>query len=373
MIKPSLHVEEIVSDSEWKAIRHSWDGLLQSTEDNSPFLSHDWLSASFQNFHCGKRLHILAVREGSTFVGLAPFWQFQETRYFIRVNKLGFIISPDAPFVDFLIHKDKRREVLSVLLDYLMHHNQRSWDILSLEQWPGNSPNYQIFRELLFERRQRFCIGQTSQTPYIQIAGEWEAFLQTRSVRFRKSHRNIVNKANRQYKVEPQCFVKDSEGTIYETVLDVTTRGWKHKEGLAISSRDDFRGFFKQITAIASQKGWLMVWLLRLDGKAVAVEYDFVWDKKVYALRADFDNDYRSYSPGTYLEYHIIRYLFEKGYREYSTGPGLNEYKLSWTNQVHDNFTLQLFNSTVRGLALWKLERFRSFLKQVRDRYKRVG
>jgi len=369
MVKAALHVEEINSESEWAAIRHSWDALLQTMEANLPFLTYDGFSNSFQNFNGEKQLHILAVREGSTLVGVAPLWQFQERRYFVMVKKLGFITCPDMPFVDFLIQPNKRREVLSTLLDHLQGSRPKAWDVLSLEQWPGDSPNFQLFRELLFERHKHFFIGQTSQTPYIQITGEWEAFLQTRSVRFRKSHRNIVNKVNRQHKVEPHCFVKESEGTVYDTVLDVTTRGWKHRAGLAISSREDFRGFFKQLTDIASQKGWLMVWLLTFDGKAVAVEYDLVWDKKVYALRADFDDAYRSYSPGTYLEYHIIRNLFENGYIEYSTGPGMNEYKLHWTDQVRDNMALDLYNGTVSGWALWRFEQLRFFLKRMREHY----
>ena len=362
-----LRVEEIVSFDQWRVVRGQWDKILRDANCLSPFFAYDWFECSVESFGNEKEIKILLVWDGSQLIGLFPFWQFLEIQFSIPIRKIGFISNPDTPFVDFFILAKKRQEVLITLLDYLLQGRKKTWDVLSLEQWPGDSQNFLLFRDLLSERGLHFSIGQSSQTPFIQISGQWETFLQTRSVRFRKSHRNIVNKIHRLPNVDPQCFVRDSDGVVFDTVLDIAARGWKHKEGLAISSREDFRRFFKRMTGIAGQKGWLMVWLLNIDGKSIAVEYDFVCDKKVYALRADFDEAYQSLSPGAYLEYHIIKFLFENDYIEYSTGPGLNAYKLNWTDQVRVNFALQLYNKTVRGLVLWKYVQLRRFLKQMRD------
>ena len=77
----------------------------------------------------------------------------------------------------------------------------------------------------------------------------------------------------------------------------------------------------------------------------------------MYALRADFDDSYKAYSPGKYLEHHIIRHVFEQGYREYNAGPGMNLYKMQWTNKLKRNLSLLGCNTSPRGMYVWLLEK----------------
>ena len=246
--------------------------------------------------------------------------------------------------------------------------------MLTLSQWPAESPNYRALQEILREQRKNFFTEVASLTPYIPIQGEWEAFLQTRSARFRKTHRNIINRISKLNKVEIQCFSQDTSGTVFKEILAVSEKSWKQKGGIAISSRKETKKFFEALTDLAGQKGWLLVWLLKVDGVPIAMEYDLSYKGKVYALRADFDESYKEYSPGVYLEYHIIKTLFEERYHEYHTGPGLNTYKLHWTDQLKENMALQICNNNYKGWMIWTLEgRLLPFLKQIRDIAKGTG
>jgi len=95
---------------------------------------------------------------------------------------------------------------------------------------------------------------------------------------------------------------------------------------------------------------------------------------------ADFPQDYfdvvvlsqsleHVYSPGAYLEYQIIKSLFDEGYLEYNTGAGLNTYKLNWTDQIRQNVVLHVCNRNLRGEMVYQLEnRVIPFLKRIRDR-----
>lgn len=126
------------------------------------------------------------------------------------------------------------------------------------------------------------------------------------------------------------------------------------------------------LTDKAEKQGWLMAWVLKIKGVPIAMEYDLEYQKKVYALRADFDEAYKEYSPGGYLEYQIIKYLFEHGYCEYNTGPGLKTYKLRWTGQLKENVAVQVCNNNFKGRVVWGLEKgVIPLLRPVKEWWKR--
>ena len=138
-------------------------------------------------------------------------------------------------------------------------------------------------------------------------------FFKTRSAKFRGTRNNIVNRISKLKEVDIQCFRQDSNEYVFTEILKVSNKGWKHHEGISIASQEGAYGFFATLTNLAGKRGWLMVWLLKVEGAPVAMEYDLEYEGKVYALRADFDESFKKYSPGTYLEYQIIKHLFEKG------------------------------------------------------------
>jgi hypothetical protein len=308
------------------------------------------------------------LRDGSDIVGIAPFWQYEGVVREVPTKRIEFILSPDSPFVDFLVRPERRDEVLEALVSYLYTEKRDMWDVLSLTQWPITSPNYAVLQELLRKQTKESAVDTDSRTPFIPIQEPWANFLQGRSVRFRKTHRNINNRIERLPGVEIQCIQGDTDGTVLSSIFSVSQNSWKVGEGIALTSKTETREFFRLLTACASEHGWLMVWLLKIENHAVAMEYDLIDEKKVYALRADYDEAYKEYSPGAYLEYHIVKHLFEKGYSEYNTGPGMNSYKLHWTEAVRENASFLLCNNTIKGRMIAGLEnRLLPFLRRIRD------
>jgi CelD/BcsL family acetyltransferase involved in cellulose biosynthesis len=296
-------------------------------------------------------------------------WRYPEAVRGIRVRKVGFISGPDTPFVDFVIREEMREKALEAIMDYLFRAKKETWDVVSLSQWTESSPNYEAMQSILLKERKRVVRQISSRAPYLPIQGDWEEFLKTRSTRFRKTHRNIINRVEKLKNVEVACFREDTSGSLLDDILAVSEKSWKEKEGIAISSREESRRFFEALTSVAGKKGWLKVWLLTVDRKPIAMEYDLEYFGSVYALRADFDEAYKDASPGAYLEYRLVENLFDEGYKEYNTGPGLNTYKLQWTDKMRTNMALHIYNDNVRGKTLWTLEhKLIPFLKRIREK-----
>ena len=363
-----LAIEEITSGAQLIALQAGWDTLLKQSGEHSPFLTHEWFRCCFAAYSRGKDIFILAVREGSNLIGIAPLWRQQDVFRRIPIRKIGFMTCPDTQVVDFIVEDSRRSEVLMAFLEYMFQKRKGAWDMLTLEQWPVESINFKTLQAILQGQRRKFFTGIWSVTPYIRIKGEWEPFLQSLSVRFRKTRRNITNRIAKLNKIEIQCSREDPTGSVFKDVVAVSGKSWKQEEGIAVTSREETNRFFAALTDAAGPNGLLLIWILKVDGTPIAMEYDLEADGKVYALRADFDEAYKEYSPGAYLEYQIVKSLFEGGYQEYNIGPGLNAYKLQWTDQFRENKALHICNDNLKGWIIWGLQnKLIPFLRRIRS------
>ncbi|HWM76383.1 MAG TPA: GNAT family N-acetyltransferase, partial [Methylomirabilota bacterium] len=127
---------------------------------------------------------------------------------------------------------------------------------------------------------------------------------------------------------------------------------------VAIATMPGMPAFFSSLTERASRRGWLRVWILRLDGRAIATEYQLEAEGRVHALRADFDASLpEELSPGSHLSYEILRTLFgREGVHEYDMGPGENPYKARWASGARETIQLRVFRRGLYGAMLHGLE-----------------
>lgn len=355
MSRPQITVEAVTTREGVAALAGEWEELLASAEESSPFLTLDWIVCCL-DYDPARSPHVVVARSGSTVTGIAPLWRGQATYRGLQARTLSFIASSETPETDLIVRPDAREETLRAFVRYFYAGRPAAWDVVVLGQWPEDSTNAKLLRRLLeASRRPRFA-GVSSIVPYIPIAGDWESFWQSRSYLFRKSRRGILNRLKRLGESEVVAIAGNRPDEALELYRSVAGRGWKHAEGLAVTSRPELGRFFECMTSTAGRRGWLRVWALKIGGEAVAVEYHIGSAGRMHALRADYDEAWAAHSPGACLEYHILRQLFEEGCREYSTGPGRDEYKRRWTDHERTNACVTLCRRTPAGLAVWVLE-----------------
>jgi len=350
-------VEEFSTLEGFLSLREEWDLLAEEVAKASPFFCFDWFLACVECYGRDKQPHVLRVTGASGLLGLAPFWAEEETVRGVTVKQITFIRCPDSPVVDFLVRDHDRQAALEAIFEHLFSKPTTTWDLISLTQWPAASENREAVRNILKARRARFYQGLSTWTPYVAIEGPWEEFLKTRSAKFRKTQRNVVNRVGRLDNVDIRVVRQDVDGSALKALQAVCEKGWKHKQGIAIPSSEASRAFFARLTDWAGNRGCLLLSLLVSDGTPIAMEYDLEHAGEVFGLRADFDEEFRECSPGAYLEYRLLKRLFDERYRVYNAGPGLDAYKLHWTQAKRENVTINICNAGVKGTWLWLLER----------------
>lgn len=349
-----LRFTEISSFGQFADLESGWKCLVKD-DPCPPFMSHDWFCACIEAYGADKSLATFALWDNHELIAVAPLWIQKAAHRRTRVRILTFITCPDTVFVDFIVDKNRREDAVCSLYEHLTARSDR-WDIIQFGKWLSDSPNRIIFSDMSTSRRARLAAHTDSAIPYVEIRNGWKSFLKERSAKFRKTRRNIENRIARLNSVQVDHYSSATPPNLLGSIMEVSRKGWKASQGVSLANRQEHIRFFEKLISIASQNGWLYVWLLRIEDKTVAMEFDLLADGCAYALRADFDPDFSEISPGTYLESQILKHLADHQLREYCMGPGLNDYKTHLTDTYRTTISMSFYNSTIKGLLLWNIE-----------------
>lgn len=364
-----LRIRRIATADEFAGLARPWAELARASGQTSPFLSHDWFSCCWHAQAPGRQPEIVVLEEDRHPAAVLPLVRWKTRRYGLPVRVLGFLDSPDTPMADVLTAIEPGGAV-GAFLDHLAARSD--WDLACLEKLPATSATVKTLEDLL-PGRMAWRRGEPTRSPYLAISGSWEAFFRGKTQRFRKTCRNLDNRLQRAgtVSVEEHRAVA-CDGPVFTELMDVSRQSWKGPRGLAMATMHGMPRFFEDLTRRASANGWLHVWILRLDGRAVATEYQIGADGVRHALRADFVPDLAALSPGACLNLHIIQSLFERhGVREYDMGPGSNEYKLRWATGTREAPSLEVYAPSVYGRLLHQMEtRLAPVARRWRDRFR---
>ncbi|MCI0547890.1 MAG: GNAT family N-acetyltransferase [Candidatus Rokubacteria bacterium] len=349
----AFRIRRVESAADFAGLAPAWADVTRRSGQTSPFLHHDWFSCCWAAV-APRTPEVLVVEDGAGAAGFLPIARWTERRRGFRIRCLGLLECPDTPMVD-LVTVGEPRAVLDAILAHLAARSD--WDVMRLSRLPAAGATAKAL-EAALGRCFRWQRGETLPSPYLAIEGSWEEFWRAKSQRFKKTCRNIQNRLDRAGRVEIEEHRHvDPASPVFSDALGITSRSWKAERGVAIATMARMPEFFAELTRRASAHGWLSLWLLRLDGRAIAMEYQLRAEGKAWALRADFDHAYRELSPGSALNLAITRALFERGtIHEYDMGPGENDYKLRWASAAHETTRLTAYRRHGYGQLLHLVE-----------------
>ena len=349
-----MRVRLVTSLREFDDLAPVWRDVTQHGGQTSPFLSHDWFACCWRTAGPSRRREVWVLENGRGPVALIPLVHRRTRVRSLPVRLLEFLQSRDTPLAE-IPAAGALDEVVAAFLGAL--RTCGDWDVFSLPKLPAHSSTLKVLASAL-SGQFAWRVAGTEYVPYLDITGTWEGLLQAKTQRFRKTCRSIENRMRRHGEVSlEEHRAVDPDGPLFAEVMDVSRLSWKGPQGLAMATMEGMPRFFKELTRRASANGWLRLWILRLDGRAVATEYQISADGRLHALRADFDSALSESSPGAYLNMRIIRSLLERrDVRQYDMGPGTNDYKVRWATGTHETITLEVYAPTAYGRFLHAIE-----------------
>jgi len=366
-----MRIRCVQTEAEFGALAPQWAELLTRSAETSPLVSHDWFACCWQTVTPTADPEVLVVEDGGQPVAFVPLMRWPERNHGMPTRSLGLLECPDSVFID-LVAVGDLPSVAEAIGDHLA--SRRDWDVLTLKL-RATSPSLKALEGALRGRFGWQPAGKL-QSPYVAVGGGWEPFWRGKTQRFRKTLRNVQNRLERagRVTVEEHCTL-DPRSPLFQEVLELTSRSWKADRRVAIATMPRMPEFFAELTGRASQQGWLSLWLLRLGGRLIAVEWQLQAGGRVYALRSDFDEAYGELSPGSALNLAIMQALFgREGVHEYDMGPGLSEYKLRWATGTHETLRIRVYPRGVRGRAAWIADTaVAPLVRRIRERLRDPG
>jgi CelD/BcsL family acetyltransferase involved in cellulose biosynthesis len=219
-----------------------------------------------------------------------------------------------------------------------------------------DSPQFTVLCDLLRARKFIFGIKPGNISPFIDLTRYqgWEGYLASRSKKFRKTLRNCLNRLERDSRLHvDEIGDIRSDPAVMQGVFAISRRSWKGSCHRDMAGGAESQRFYELLSTIASQRGWLRLWLLKVNGAPAAYEFALQFKETLFPLRADFDSVYKEFTPGTILHSGAVQDCFTRGLRELDFCGNDDGYKLRWTELERRHATIVIYNRTPLGILLY--------------------
>jgi CelD/BcsL family acetyltransferase involved in cellulose biosynthesis len=358
MSHPSLRVKLITNQSEFEKLSADWNELADKTMAHSLFLRHEWFYAAWQWRKNDCSLNILCTyNDNNELIGICPFILETQKNHLFTFQVLKFLTVPDTQFCDIIADPQYIDSFIYAVMEWLVN-KKMSWSFMDLTHIPETLSNCSSFYHKVMQsfssRLQSFDVNL-----YINMAGTWAEFYAGKSRRLKKGNNLVANKIKKDGSYEIKWYGQNNESfdieNLIQTIVHISSKCWKAETGLSL---DNFapNQFISNLTKMAAENGWLSVWILFLDSKPVAMEYQLIYKTNAYALRSDFSEDYSHLSPGTFLNWKLLETMFDTDLQAYYMGPGKNEYKKRWNNNEERLSRLKIYNNNFAGKIQFFIE-----------------
>jgi CelD/BcsL family acetyltransferase involved in cellulose biosynthesis len=363
----STRVELIDDGSRFEALRADWQDLLSASKVDCLFLTWEWLWGWWKHVAGGRRLHILAVRRGGRLIGIAP-WALRPAQpgRLIPFRALEFMGMGDigSDYLDIIARPEDEEVVVKALGEFLERHHL----FVEFQRVKHSSQRVSTLATRLDKAGWKTRQLITENCAYLDLKGHsWKSYLSTVS----RAHRANVNRRLRRLEesFDSVEFQRVTDAATLETCFKDFVRlhalRWSGDERSTALTGPAVLAFHEEFSRIALERGWLRLYVLKLDGKAVASTYSFRYGEVFYYYQAGYDPAYGAYSVGLSTLALAVRHSIEEGVTEVDLLHGDEEYKALWTRTRRDLERVQCFPPTVYGAMYRKAMGLRRGIKRL--------
>ncbi len=353
--RASLRAETIQGISAFERLRCEWTALLDSRPSSNIFLTWEWLFTWWRHLAEGRRLSILVIREGGELIAIAPLCiaapAFFRARPFPSIQFLG-TGSAGSDYLDLIVRPGREQAAEEVLADHLARlRRPLHWAQLDWTQVVGGSSSTVRVGRMLSAGGWRMRFAETNVCPFIPLAGHtWESYLATLGSEHRYNFRRKWRRLNQDHAVRFEQAATPGEcREAVDLVIKLHLLRFSKRGGSDAFHTPRLVEFHHDWSAIALDRGWLRLYVFRVDDVPVAALYGFLYRKTFYFYQAGFDPAYGKHSVGLLIMGLAIQRAIEEGAGEYDLLHGNEDYKSHWSRQQRSIGRLELDPPGIRG------------------------
>jgi hypothetical protein len=329
-----------------------WDRIVMDY-NYFPQSSHEWCSPWWRYMRGGRELHILAVKDGNSIVGLAPLCI--ERVLGLRVLRSFPIHFGD--FYTFLVEKSDRRDaIIQAIAQRLTTF--REWDFVRIDQVNSGDECAPFLDEYGFAKKKLtdiIAVGYEGKT--------FEDYLNGLSDNHRRNLRKRIKRLEKDANLHFEVVTSvDGFLAYYDEMNGVYSKRWgkAYPEQYRECKKNAFVSCFTQKKAV--------LYLLKANGVIMAFRLGFLYNGTFFSWNICFDPDYAKYSPGSLLETYIVQDIINRAFTGFNFMAGTYDYKakLAEGGHVSENYSYFLADGKLESqiLALYHLK-WRDSLKGI--------
>lgn len=310
-------------------LQNTWNSLLASSEENNPFLTHQWLYSWWEAFGQESELHILLFYEVTAndecLVAILPGY-IKSMGFFPSLNCLRFLGSEvvTSDFLGIIVLNDKEVEVCRALGEYLKKSS--IIHLTELTDIPDQSVTAQILKDTQDDGLRVTDWKVRKWCPYIELPHSPEAFFSSLSVNTRKRYRFRRKLEAQGLQLE---IIRD-QGELSVALEDfkrLHNQRRQQKGQSGIFATDNQQLFYERTLKRFFEAGWLELAFLRIRSERVAVVCQFNYAENIYYYQAGYNIDWEQSRVGFVMLCLLIEKAIIEKKRFYEFLRGEEDYK----------------------------------------------
>ncbi len=338
-----MQIEIVTTVARFAELGPQWDQALTENELESTWMSHAWLNCWWRAFGSGGKLLVPVLWNADQITLAVPLMLEKRALKGVSVKALGFIQNGLTPRSSLIGTKPSSAAVVKLLEE--LCRRDRLWRVAVLENLIEDSQANELIQAAARELGLGLLQEPARISPFIELPDGYDSWFSSLGRDMRRNIRRARTRLAELGKLEAVCCdSSENWQEDLESCFTISARSWKGPTGKNLGGRADRRQFITEFTEEAAKRGWASIWLLKLDGKAIAFELHLRRGDVVLPLAADFDQEYREHSPGVALRSHILEELAAAGVTRYDFGGTVYGYKMQWTKLTQPHVNLWLFN-----------------------------
>lgn len=341
-------IDVIRDPASWLLLQGEWNALFESSKCSNVFMTYAWLQTWWKHFGAGKQLLLLTARdEQDHLVGIGPFYVGTATQGPLRFRRLGFLGDTDvgSDYLGLLAAPGSEESLAEQISSQLLELSAL-WDYIELSD-AEDTPAFAKLCSCLRDNTDSNVAFSASRCHQIALPGTFEEYLAGASSRIKSVYKRRWRSLRAEHNVAFEVL-QDPEDVInnFPELIRLHAMRFDQQNKESAILNQGVPEFQMEAAAAIARTGCARLFLLRVDGNAVAALYGFAAGNTFQYYQSGLDPDWMRVSAGKLVMGAAIEETIRCGFKVFDFLRGEEPYKTDWANGVRVTLTQRFFTKT---------------------------
>jgi len=333
---------------DFRKLEQPWNELVSHTDVDHVYMKHQWFSEWIKAYDADKSLATVTVWRDGQLVAAAPLYRKPLKFKKVKARGIGFLSSGVTPRCNFIaLDNMTMGKLITAVLGL------PKWDILVTDNMENDADVTEYYIDFLKSDKNTYShyMEPGFQSLYLIVEGSWDDYWKSLSRKWRANFKRYsLDRLEKVKSYEINHIKTEAEGAGFvPEMLKISRKSWKASVDSHLVPDSPLGRLYSSFTPIGLRRGWVYIPNLKINGSHAGYVYFLHHNSKYVGIRAEFDQDFKSCSPGNNLHLAVIKKLFDSGQTcEYDMGPEA-PYKMNFCNKIKKHVTILVGNRNIRG------------------------